>query len=216
MLTLDPFYPIVPDTAWLERLLPQGIKLVQLRIKDTAPNTLKAEIARAVELCAAYDCQLIVNDYWREAIATGADFVHLGQEDLKAADLSAVRAAGMRIGISTHSEDERALALRADPDYIALGPIYPTKLKAMPWAPQGLQRITQWRGQIACPLVAIGGITLQSVGDVLAAGADSAAVITDIVTSEDPETQTQNWLRATQAWRDLSTDASDHARHNVT
>ncbi|MBE3112950.1 MAG: thiamine phosphate synthase, partial [Acidobacteria bacterium] len=74
-----------------------------------------------------------------------------------------------------------------------------------PWAPQGLEQITQWRAQIACPLVAIGGITLKSVVSVLAANADSAAVITDIVTSEDPDRQTQNWLRATQPWRDLST-----------
>ena len=205
MLTLDPFYPIVPDTAWLKRLLPKGIKLVQLRIKDPAPNALKAEISRAVELCKAYDCQLVVNDYWREAIAAGADFVHLGQDDLKAADLPSIRQAGIRIGISTHSEDELATALRADPDYVALGPIYPTKLKAMPWAPQGLERIKQWRGQIACPLVAIGGITLKRVASVLAANADSAAVITDIVTSDDPDRQTQNWLLATQPWRDLST-----------
>lgn len=216
MLTLDPFYPIVPDTAWLERLLPKGIKLVQLRIKESAPNALKAEISRAVELCKAYDCQLVVNDYWREAIAAGADFVHLGQEDLKAADLPSIRAAGMRIGISTHSEDELATALRADPDYIALGPIYPTKLKAMPWEPQGLERIKQWRGRITCALVAIGGITLERVAGVLAAGADSAAVITDIVTSEDPERQTQNWLHATEARRDLSTGVLGEARHNVT
>ena len=205
MLSLDPFYPIVPDTAWLERLLPQGIKLVQLRIKDAASDALEAEISRALVLCASYDCQLIVNDYWREAIAAGADFVHLGQDDLKAADLPSIRQAGMRIGISTHSEDELATALRADPDYVALGPIYPTKLKAMPWAPQGLERITQWRAQIACPLVAIGGITLKRVASVLAANADSAAVITDIVTSKDPDRQTQNWLRATQPRRDLST-----------
>ena len=205
MLSLDPFYPIVPDTAWLERLLPQGIKLVQLRIKNAAPDALEAEISRALEHCASYDCQLVVNDYWREAIAAGADFVHLGQDDLKAADLTSIRKAGMRIGISTHSEDELATALRSDPDYVALGPIYPTKLKAMPWAPQGLERIEQWRRRIACPLVAIGGITLDRVAGVLAAGADSAAVITDIVTSEDPERQIQNWLRATQPWRDLST-----------
>ena len=205
MVSLDPFYPIVPDTAWLERLLSQGIKLVQLRIKDAAPSVLELEISRALELCHSYDCQLVVNDYWREAIAAGADFVHLGQDDLKAADLPSIRQAEMRIGISTHSEDELATALRADPDYVALGPIYPTTLKAMLWAPQGLERITQWRARIACPLVAIGGITLKSVVSVLAANADSAAVITDIVTSEDPDRQTQNWLRATQPWRDLST-----------
>lgn len=205
MIRLDPFYPIIPDTDWLTRLLPHGIRLVQLRLKDKNAATVRAEIETAVALCAAYRCTLVVNDYWREAIVAGATFVHLGQEDLAHADLRALRAAGISIGVSTHSDEELAAALAAEADYVALGPIYATTLKAMPWVPQGLPRLAEWRSKIRCPLVAIGGITLDRVPMVLAAGADSAAVITDIVTSQDPERRVKNWIAATAPWRGLCT-----------
>lgn len=205
MAALDPFYPIVPDTDWLARLLPQGIRLVQLRIKDKDASVVRAEIKKAAALCAAYGCQLVVNDYWREAIAAGVSFVHLGQEDLARVDLYAIRAANVRIGVSTHSHAELETALAANADYVALGPVYATTLKAMPWPPQGLPRIAEWRAKLNCPLVAIGGITLQRAPMVLASGADSVAVITDIVTSQDPEKRAQNWLTATAPWRNLST-----------
>ena len=201
VLTLDPFYPIVPDTDWLARLLPQGIKLVQLRIKDQPEAAIRTEIAKALELCARARCQLVVNDYWREAIEEGADFVHLGQEDLATADLDAIRAARIKLGISTHSDEELEIALAAKPDYVALGPVYPTLLKKMPWAPQGLERVAAWKSRIACPLVAIGGITPERSPDVFQAGADSVAVITDIVTSEDPEQRTRTWMAVTGSQR---------------
>jgi thiamine-phosphate pyrophosphorylase len=206
VIQLDPFYPIVPDTEWLARLLPQGVKLVQLRIKDKSENIVRAEIERAMALCADYRCQLVVNDYWREAIEAGADFVHLGQQDLAAADLAAIKTAGIKIGVSTHSPGELDTALAADPDYVALGPIYVTTLKKMPWEPQGLPRLAEWRARVKCPLVAIGGIVLERAPIVLAAGADSVAVITDIVTSQDPELRTRNWIAVTEPWRNLSTD----------
>ena len=206
MLSLDPFYPIVPDTEWLARLMPAGIKLVQLRIKDKTPEVLRGEIQNAIALCAARRCQLVINDYWHEAIDAGASFVHLGQEDLAAADLPAIRRANIKIGVSTHNHAELERALAAKADYVALGPIYATTLKVMPWGPQGLPRIAEWRSLINCPLVAIGGITAQRAPVVLAAGADSVAVITDIVTSEDPEQRTQNWLSATSRCRNFSTE----------
>jgi thiamine-phosphate pyrophosphorylase len=207
VLTLDPFYPILPDTDWLRRLLPLGIRLVQLRIKDAPPETIRAEIGRAIELCRAEGCELVINDYWRDAIEAGADFVHLGQEDLASADLGAIKRAGLKLGISTHSEGELATALKAEPDYVALGPIYETKLKQMPWAPQGLARIAEWRNKSPAPLVAIGGITLETVAAVLEAGASSAAVMTDIVTNLNPEERTRSWVAATSPRRrDLSTD----------
>lgn len=205
MIKLDPFYPILPDTAWLARLLPQGIKLVQLRIKDQGPDTLRTEIGKAVALCKGYDCRLVINDYWREAIEAKASFVHLGQEDLAAADLNAIRKAGIRIGVSTHSHEELDKALSADADYVALGPIYATTLKAMNFAPQGLPRLAEWRARIRCPLVAIGGLTVARAKLALAAGADSVAVITDIVTDQAPESKAKNWIAATAPWRDLST-----------
>jgi len=205
VIHLDPFYPIVPDTDWLARLLPQGVKLAQLRIKDEAPGAVRAEIDKAIALCADHGCQLVVNDYWREAIAAGADFVHLGQEDLAGADLAAIRRAGIRIGISTHSDEELETALSADPDYVALGPIYATTLKKMPWEPQGLPRLAAWRERLKCPLVAIGGITAERAPIALAAGADSVAVITDIMTHQDPELRTRKWVAVTKPWRHLST-----------
>jgi len=205
LLHLDPFYPIVPDTDWLARFLRQGVNLVQLRIKDEAPDKVSAEIEKAIALCARASCQLVVNDYWREAIDFGADFVHLGQGDLAAADLAAIRAANIKIGISTHSEEELETALAAEADYVAFGPIYATLLKKMPWSPQGLPRLAEWRAKVKCPLVAIGGITLNRAPIVLAAGADSIAVITDIMTSQDPELRARNWIGVTKPWRHLST-----------
>lgn len=205
MIRLDPFYPILPDAAWVARIARAGAKLIQLRVKEAPPKKIEAEIAQALEAASAQDCQLVINDYWREAIRLGGSFVHLGQEDLAGADLAAIRAAGIKLGISTHSSDELAVALAADPDYVALGPIYETKLKAMHWTPQGLARIGEWRAKIACPLVAIGGITLDHAPAVLEAGASSAAVVTDIVMSHDAEQRTRDWIAATAPWRTLST-----------
>lgn len=189
------FYPIVPDTIWLKRLLPQGIKTVQLRLKDLPQKDIRSEIAIALELTAKASCELIVNDYWEAALEAGASSIHLGQEDLAAADIRAIKKAGMKLGISTHDQKELETALEADPDYIALGPIYETKLKAMKWAPQGLDKVSAWKKRIgSLPLVAIGGITPERAGGVLAAGADSVAVITDFITAPHPEARVKLWM----------------------
>jgi thiamine-phosphate pyrophosphorylase len=205
LIRLDPFYPIVPDVDWLARLLAQGVKFIQLRIKDADQRRIARAIGSAVELCRTHGCQLVVNDFWREAMAAGANFVHLGQGDLADADLGAIKRAGLKLGVSTHSEGELATALRAEPDYVALGPVYETKLKKMPWAPQGLAKIVEWRARIPCPLVAIGGITLERAPEVFAAGADSIAVVTDIVANPHPEARVRDWLAATADRRNLST-----------
>jgi thiamine-phosphate pyrophosphorylase len=192
---LDVFYPIVPDVAWLKRLVPLGVRTIQLRLKDALPERIRREIGESLEICVRHGCQLIVNDYWLEALALGADYVHLGQEDLAAADVPAIQAKGMRLGISTHSEEELAVALAAKPDYVALGPIYETKLKVMKWAPQGLDRVRDWKRRIGpLPLVAIGGITPERAESVAAARADSLAVITDFLTHADPEVRVRQWL----------------------
>jgi thiamine-phosphate pyrophosphorylase len=193
---LHRFYPVLPDLSWLERLVPLGVKTVQLRLKDATAGEINRQIEASLELCAAHDCQLIVNDYWREAIALGADYIHLGQEDLAGADLEAIQNSGLKLGISTHSHEELEIALNAKPDYVALGPVYETKLKKMKWAPQGLERVTEWKSLIPCPLVAIAGITVERAPDVLAAGADSLAVVTDIITHADPEVRVGEWLKA--------------------
>ncbi|WP_068460051.1 thiamine phosphate synthase [Hyphomicrobium sulfonivorans] len=191
----DVFYPIVPDAAWAARVIPLGVRTLQLRIKDAASADVLPQIEAALAIAHRHGCQLIVNDYWREAIAAGADYVHLGQEDLVAADVVAIKAAGIRIGISTHSIEELDTALAAAPDYVALGPIYETKLKAMKWQPQGLDRIGAWKQRIgALPLVAIGGITPERADGVVGAGADSVAVITDFMTAQHPEKRIETWL----------------------
>jgi thiamine-phosphate pyrophosphorylase len=192
---LDVFYPIVPDLAWLKRLVPLGVRTIQLRLKDAPPDRVHREIAESLEICIRFGCQLIVNDYWRDALALGADYVHLGQEDLAGADVPTIQARGVRLGISTHSEEELAIALATGPDYVALGPIYETKLKIMKWAPQGIDRIRDWKRRIGpLPLVAIGGITPERADGVVAAGADSVAVITDFFTHADPEARVRRWL----------------------
>jgi thiamine-phosphate pyrophosphorylase len=194
-MNLAPVYPIVDSAAWIRRLLPAGVRLVQLRIKDGSVDELRAEIRASRDLCQRAGAQLVVNDHWQLALEEGCDFVHLGQGDLDTADVPALRHANVRIGISTHDDAELARALGLSPDYIALGPIYPTLLKAMAFAPQGLERIGEWKRRIgAIPLVAIGGITLERLPGVLAAGADSAAVVTDIVRNPLPEERMRNWV----------------------
>ena len=190
------FYPIVPDVQWLERIVPLGVKLVQLRMKDASPAEVTQQTKRALEVCRENSCQLVLNDYWETALDTGADYIHLGQDDLRTADLEAIKLAGIKIGVSTHDEAELETALAIEPDYVALGPIYETKLKAMPWAPQGLDRLGEWRKKLgALPLVAIGGLTPERAQGALDAGADSLAVITDFFTASEPEARVSEWLR---------------------
>ncbi|WP_036288296.1 thiamine phosphate synthase [Methylocystis sp. ATCC 49242] len=202
-LNLDPFYLIVENSDWLARLLPLGVRLAQLRVKDRPEPELRGEIARARDLCRAAGAQLIVNDYWRLAIDAGCDFVHLGQEDLDTADIDALRRHGVRFGVSTHDDAELDRALSLAPDYVALGPVWPTLLKTMKFAPQGLDRLGLWKRRIGdIPLVAIGGLTSARACLALAAGADSACVVTDVLRARDPESRTIEWLMATAPWRD--------------
>lgn len=194
---LERLYLIVDSSDWLRRLLPCGVKLVQLRIKDGAVEQVRAEIRTARALCEQHGAQLVVNDFWQLAIEESCDFVHLGQEDLEAADVPAIRRAGIRLGISTHDEEELGRALAHKPDCVALGPIYPTVLKAMRFAPQGLEKITQWKARLgSTPLVAIGGLTVENAPPVFAAGADSLCVVTDVLRSPSPELRTRQWLDA--------------------
>ncbi|GLK86806.1 thiamine phosphate synthase [Ancylobacter defluvii] len=198
-MKLDPFYLIVDRASWLPRLLPQGVKLVQLRAKDMETDELRREIAEAKAVCARYGAQLVVNDYWQLAIDAGCDFVHLGQEDLAEADVPAIRRAGMRLGVSTHDEAELDTALAVQPDYVALGPVYPTILKAMKWAPQGLERVAGWKKQVGdLPLVGIGGVNLDRARGVLDAGADSISVVTDVLLNPHPEARARAFVELTR------------------
>lgn len=197
---LDPFYLIVDNADWIERLVPLGVRLVQLRIKDEPDASTRRQVRDARAVCGVHGCRLILNDYWRIAIDEECDFIHLGQGDLDTADLKAIRKAGIRVGVSTHDHAELDRALSTDPDYVALGPVYPTILKKMPWAPQGLDRIGEWKRLIGdIPLVAIGGLTVERLAGVFDAGAGSAAVVTDITLNPDPEARTREWIGATRA-----------------
>ena len=201
-MKLDPFYPIFDHSGWLKDLLPLGIKLLQLRIKDRPTDELRSEIQIAKSLCEQFGCQLIVNDYWQLALELGCDFIHLGQEDMATADIPAIKAAGVKIGMSTHSDAELKRALALSPDYIALGPVYPTILKKMPWAPQGLTEVSRWKKQLSdIPLVGIGGINLERADGVLQAGADVVSVVTDITLNADPAAQVKRWIDLTSAYR---------------
>jgi thiamine-phosphate pyrophosphorylase len=199
MNRLAAFYPVVDSAEWIRRLVPVGVKLVQLRIKQRTDDEVRREVRAALAICVPRRVQLVVNDHWRIALDEGADFIHLGQEDLAGADLRAIRARHVKLGVSTHDDAELERALGVAPDYVALGPIYPTSLKAMPWAPQGLDRIGEWKRRIGrLPLVAIGGITLERAAGCLAAGADCVAVVSDVTRHPDPLARAASWINATR------------------
>jgi thiamine-phosphate pyrophosphorylase len=192
----DRFYPVVDSVAWVARLAQLGVGTVQLRAKDLGDGPALQIVTDALEATKGTQTKLVVNDYWRAAIVAGAKHLHLGQEDLAEADLDAIRDAGLTLGVSTHDDDELATALRARPDYIALGPIFPTTLKSMRFAPQGVAKITEWKKRIGnIPLVAIGGIKLEQAPAIFAAGADSIAVVSDVTQHADPDARVRAWLQ---------------------
>jgi thiamine-phosphate pyrophosphorylase len=208
----DRFYPVVDSVAWLARLAGLGVGTVQLRAKNLNHADALALVREALAATCGTATKLVVNDYWQAAIEAKAQHLHLGQEDLAAladADVKAIRAAGLTLGLSTHDDAELGNALKYEPDYVALGPIFPTTLKAMRFAPQGVPRITEWKKRVGkIPLVAIGGIKLEQAAEIYAAGADSTAVVSDVTQNPDPDARVRAWLAlaspnlASQAGRD--------------
>jgi len=191
----DRFYPVVDSVAWVARLAALGVGTIQLRAKDLNDSQALQLVSDALAAIGGTPTKLVVNDYWRAAIVAGARHLHLGQEDLVDADLKAIRDAGLTLGLSTHDDAELETALRTEPDYIALGPIFPTTLKSMRFAPQGIPRITEWKKRIGdIPLVAIGGIKFEQAAAIFAAGADSIAVVSDITQNADPDARVRQWL----------------------
>ena len=173
MSTLPRFYPVLDSADWVARALEAGARLIQLRVKDRPEPALRGEIERSLALANEHGAMLVINDHWQIAIDQGADWLHLGQEDLDTADLKAIRRAGLRLGVSTHDRGELDRALALDPDYVALGPIYPTILKQMKWHEQGLDRVTEWKRLVGdVPLCAIGGLSVERAPGVIEAGAD--------------------------------------------
>ena len=182
------FYAVVSTAEWVARMVKAGADTVQLRCKTLSGEALLREIAECVAACAGSKTQLFINDHWREAIAAGAYGVHLGQEDMDTADLAAIAAAGLRLGLSTHSVDELARALSVHPSYVASGAIFPTTTKQMPTAPQGLDKLREYVRQAgSTPVVAIGGIDLGNAAQVLQTGVSSLAVVRAVTEAENPE-----------------------------
>src|SRR5437868_3513177 len=192
----DPFYPVVDSVAWVARLAKLGVGTIQLRAKNLDDSQALQIVSDALEVTKGTGTKLVVNDYWRAAIVAGAQHLHLGQEDLVDADLGEIRKARLTLGISTHDDEELATALRANPDYVALGPIFPTTLKSMRFAPQGVPKIAEWKKRVGpIPLVAIGGIKFEQSPEIFAAGADSIAVVSDVTQNADPDARVRAWLR---------------------
>ncbi|MDN6041364.1 thiamine phosphate synthase [Acetobacter orientalis] len=188
-------YPIVDTANWIDRLGGAGARFIQLRVKNLEGEALLAEIRQAHTYAKKHGVCLVLNDYWQIALEEGIDYIHLGQEDLDTADLNAVRKAGIRFGLSTHCHEELERALSFKPDYVALGPIWPTRLKKMAFGPQGVEKLTEWKKLIgAMPLVAIGGVTFERLQACLEAGADSVAAVSDFTQNADPEGQVKRWL----------------------
>lgn len=195
-------YPVVDSADWVNRLLTSGIKTIQLRLKNYDLQKLKLEISSAVELARCHrDIQLFINDHWRLAIESGAYGVHLGQEDLHDADLLEIEQAGLRLGISTHTYWELARALAINPSYIALGPIFETESKQMPWQPQGIERLAQWVRLLEghTPVVAIGGIDIERAKQLKKTGVGSVAMISAITKAKDYQQVTTELLTLWQA-----------------
>src|SRR5881394_4035566 len=191
----DRFYPVVDSVAWVARLTKLGVGTIQLRAKNLDDAQALQLVSDALDVTKGTPTKLVVNDYWRAAIVAGAKHLHLGQEDLVDADLKAIREAGLSLGISTHDDEELATALAAKPDYVALGPIFPTTLKSMRFAPQGIAKLTEWKKRIGnIPLVAIGGIKFEQAAEIFAAGADSIAVVSDVTQNADPDARVRQWL----------------------
>jgi thiamine-phosphate pyrophosphorylase len=196
----DRFYPVVDSVAWVARLALLGVGTIQLRAKNLSEADALQTVKDALEVIKGTAAKLVVNDYWRAAIAAGAKHLHLGQEDLAAANIAAIRDAGLTLGISTHDDAELETALAAKPDYVALGPIFPTTLKSMRFAPQGIPKITEWKKRVGhLPLVAIGGIKLEHATEIFAAGADSIAVVSDVTRNAEPDRRVRAWLKLKEA-----------------
>lgn len=192
------FYPVVPTAAWVERLLSWGVRTIQLRIKTAGhtPAEISAQITAAIEAGKAVPgAQVFINDHWQLALAANAYGVHLGQEDLDTANIDILRQAGTRLGLSTHTLEELARAKAVQPSYLAIGPIYPTTLKVMPYEPVGLARLAEWAKLAApYPVVAIGGISLERLPGVLACGVDGVAVVSAVTLAGDPRLAALNGL----------------------
>lgn len=195
-------YAVLPDAAWVGRMARAGVPTVQLRFKSDDPAAIEREVNAAVQAVQGTGALLFINDHWRAAINAGAYGVHLGQEDLdalSAADLQTLRTSGIRLGVSTHGYAEMLRADAVGPSYIAMGAVFPTTLKKMATAPQGVGRLHGYARLLrSYPQVAIGGIGEAQFPEVLATGVGSIAVVRALVNAPDPEEAATALMQAMQ------------------
>lgn len=188
-------YPIVDNSEWLKTLLPLGVNTIQLRIKNKYGLELENEIKTSIAIAKQYHARLFINDHWEYAIAHGAYGVHLGQDDLKIADITKIHAAGLRLGLSSHCYAEVARAYAFSPSYMACGPIFATTSKAMPFEPQGVEKLQYWRRLLQHDsIVAIGGMNAENMQDVINTGVDGIAMISAITKANNPVEATYTLL----------------------
>ncbi|CAM4484775.1 MAG: Thiamine-phosphate synthase [Legionella sp.] len=179
-------YPVVDSADWVEALLKMGVKTIQLRIKQRT-ESLEEEMKRSIALAKEYQAILFINDHWELALKLDAQAIHLGQEDLDTADLAAIQAKGLLLGVSTYCYHEVARAHAINPSYIAIGPVYPTHSKDLDYAAQGIENLHRWKRTLSYPLVAIGGINHARIADVAATGVCGIALISAITQAADPQ-----------------------------
>ncbi len=195
----DELYPIASTAAEVTLAAQSGVRFIQLRNKSEDQAYLRLEIRTALQSCTSFGALLVVNDHWEIALEEGAPYIHLGQDDLKAADVTRIHRAGVKIGISTHDHMELETARAIQPAYIALGPIWETTLKVMPWRPQGINRVKLWSDLLTpIPLVAIGGITAERAPVYRMAGAAAVSAVSDIFRNGDPVAQIHHWRKCLQ------------------
>jgi len=184
-------YAVLPDAQWVGRMARAGVPTVQLRFKSNDDDAIAREVNAAVEAVKGTGSLLFINDHWHAAIEARAYGLHLGQEDLDALKpeaLKTIRNSGIRLGVSTHGYAEMVRADAVSPSYIAMGAIYPTTLKQMATAPQGVARLAAYaRLMRGYPQVGIGGVDAERMPEVLSTGVGSAAVVRALVADPDPE-----------------------------
>ncbi len=175
-------YPLVDRAEKLETLFSLGITTAQLRVKDLKEKTLEDEVIKAIEISNNYNARLFINDFWELAIKHKAYGIHLGQEDLVGADLNAIHEADIRLGVSTHTTKEIEMALEIEPSYLAIGPIFETRSKVVNYDTVGIEELKKWSANVAYPIVAIGGINLENIEDIITIPTvDGIAMISEVL-----------------------------------
>ncbi|SFV63017.1 Thiamin-phosphate pyrophosphorylase [hydrothermal vent metagenome] len=180
-------YPIVDRAYKLRPLYEVGITTAQLRTKDKfSGQALEDEVIEAIQISEEYDARFFLNDFWELGIKHKAYGIHLGQEDIQEADVKAIWEAGIRLGISTHTPKEIDIALGFEPSYLAIGPIYEPISKKLTYNPVGIEDLKRWANHVEYPVVAIGGITIDTIANVAKTKvASGIAMISDVLENSE-------------------------------